>query len=95
MKGAREEERGLVLEVIVVPRASRSQWCGLHGDRWKVKVCAPPVDGAANEGVCRMVADTFSVPPTQVRVLAGARGRRKTLLVEGATLADLEEQSHG
>ena len=74
---------GIVVEIWVMPRASRDQIGGLHGDRIKVAVSAPPVDGAANEAVRIALAKALGVSKSQVEVLHGHKGRQKTLAVCG------------
>ncbi len=69
--------------VHVQPRARRTEVAGLHGDAVKVRLAAPPVDGAANEELVRFVAEALGVARSAVRVAAGAASRRKTVEVEG------------
>ena len=69
--------------VHVQPRARRSEVAGLHGDAVKVRLAAPPVDGAANDELVRFVAERLGVPRAAVRVAAGAASRRKVVEVEG------------
>jgi len=59
----------------VQPRASRSEIIGQHGAALKVRLQAPPVDGAANEALVRLLADSLGVPQRSVRVVAGATSR--------------------
>ena len=59
------------------------------GDRLRVAVTAPPVDGEANAAVIEAVAEAFGVRRAAVSIVHGERGRRKTLAVEGATSATL------
>lgn len=82
-------EGGARLEILVQPRASRTRVAGLHGDRLKIQVAAPPVEGAANDAVVRLVARLAGVPRRSVEILRGETGRRKTLLVGGADPAAL------
>jgi len=79
----RETARGLSIAVVVTPRASRSQVAGVAGDRLRIRVAAPPVEGAANEELTRFLARTLGLPRTAVTVAAGAAARRKTILAEG------------
>lgn len=69
----------LWLLVRVQPRASREQVVGPQGDRLKVRVTAPPVEGAANERVLRLLARELGVPVSQVAVVAGQGSRDKRL----------------
>jgi uncharacterized protein len=69
--------------VRVQPRASRTELAGRHGDALKVRISAPPVDGAANDALVRFLADRLGVPRSSVRLEAGATGRTKILAVAG------------
>jgi uncharacterized protein (TIGR00251 family) len=55
----------------------------MHGDAVKVRLAAPPVDGAANEELVRFVAERLGVPRAAVRIAAGATSRRKMVEVDG------------
>ena len=79
--------RGTVVRVAVhvQPRASRSEIIGVHGAALKVRLQAPPVDGAANEALVRLLADSLGVSYRSVRVVAGATSRAKTVEVDGTT----------
>jgi uncharacterized protein (TIGR00251 family) len=85
----RQAEDGLLLEVQVVPRASRERVGPLVGERIKVQITAPPVDGAANEALVALLARALDVPRRQVRIVRGERGRKKTVHVAGAQLSAL------
>ena len=75
--------------VHVVPRARRSEVAGRHGDAIKIKLAAPPVDGAANVELVRFVAERLGVPRGAVTIASGAAARRKTLAVRGVSAAAL------
>jgi len=70
--------------VHVQPRARRTEVAGMHGDAVKVRLAAPPVDGAANEELIRFVAERLGVPRATVRIAAGATSRHKVVEVDGA-----------
>ena len=76
------------LVVHVVPRAKRTEVVGRHGDALKIKLKAPPVDGAANAELVRFVAEQFGVPRSAVTITAGLTSRRKTVEVTGVREAD-------
>jgi uncharacterized protein (TIGR00251 family) len=67
----------------VVPRARATAVAGMHGEAVKIRVAAPPVDGAANAELLRFVAARLGVPASTVTIAAGAGGRRKTIAVRG------------
>ena len=76
---------GAILTVHVQPKASTTECVGIHGDALKIRVAAPPVDGAANDELIRFLARQLSIPSTSVRIQSGASGRHKRVLVKGAT----------
>jgi uncharacterized protein (TIGR00251 family) len=76
-------EAGIRFAVHVQPRARKPGIDGTHGDALRVRVQAPPVDGAANEAVIAVVADALGVPRRAVRIAAGLSGRHKLVDVDG------------
>jgi len=78
---------GLEVDVLVQPRASRTQIGALHDGRLKVQLAAPPVDGAANEALLSLLAGRAGVPKRDVSLLRGESSRRKTVLIRGADTA--------
>ena len=80
---------GARVRVHVVPRASRTEVCGMQGDALKVRLQAPPVDGKANAALCAFVADAAGLPKRAVSVVAGETSRSKTLFAAGADPAAL------
>jgi uncharacterized protein (TIGR00251 family) len=78
--------------VRVQPRASRNELAGRHGDALKVRLAAPPVDGAANEALVRFLAERLDVPRSAVRLQAGATARTKVLAVTGIGVAAAMER---
>ncbi len=71
----------LILQLHIQPRAARDEWVGPHGDRLKIRLTAPPVEGKANAGLCQFLATIFRVPKTQISVLAGQTGRDKRVRI--------------
>jgi uncharacterized protein (TIGR00251 family) len=85
----READAAITFDVQVVPRASRDRLGPVHGDRLKVQLTAPPVDGAANEALIALVAKQLGRARSDVSIIRGETGRKKTLRVRGATAAAL------
>jgi len=75
----------LLIDILVVPRASRTAVGSMTGDRLRVAVTAPPVDGAANAAVIEALAEAFGVPRRAVDIVRGETGRRKTVRVAGGS----------
>lgn len=83
----RDHAQGCELDLLVAPRAARSQVVGLHDGRLKVQLAAPPVDGAANAALCELLADALDLPKSAVAVVRGHTGRRKTVRLAGLSAA--------
>jgi uncharacterized protein (TIGR00251 family) len=85
----RVERRGdrIRLQVHVQPRASRSEVVGMHGTALKVRLQAPPVDGAANTALVALLAERLGLSGRAVRIVAGERARSKTVEIDGTTEA--------
>ena len=77
---------GILLRLRIVPRASRTEVVGLYGDAIRIRLSAPPVDGAANETLLRFLSDRLSVPRSAVRLIAGDTSRSKVVTVSGIDL---------
>jgi uncharacterized protein (TIGR00251 family) len=75
----RETADGVLVDLVVQPRASRTRVVGEHGDRLKLQIAAPPVDGEANAELVSFLADAFSVPKRDVALVSGETGKRKTV----------------
>ena len=74
---------GIRLRLHVQPRASRTEIAGPHGDALKIRLAAPPVDGAANEALVRFLAERLGVSRTAIRLESGANRRAKVVAVDG------------
>ena len=85
MSGLRIEENddSVTFEVRVVPRASRDEIIGVHEGALKVALTPPPVEGAANAALAKLVSKALGVPKTQVEIVRGQRARTKLLRVHG------------
>jgi hypothetical protein len=79
---------GVEMSVRVIPRAGRDAVAGERDDALLVRLAAAPVDGAANEALARVLAETLDVPRRAVALVSGERSRRKRVRIAGLTAAD-------
>ena len=77
------------LSIKAVPNAAKNAIVGWSGEVLRVKVQAPPVDGRANEELCRYLADTLDVPRRNVTVVQGESSRLKRLRVAGLSATEI------
>ncbi len=78
---------GVLIEVRLRPRASRSGVDGVREGALALRVNAPPVDGAANAAARELLADVLDVARARVALHAGEKSRRKVFRVEGLDAA--------
>jgi hypothetical protein len=77
----RRDGPDLVLQVLIQPRASSDAIAGVLGDRLKIRLTAPPVEGKANEHLIAWLARLFGVPKSQVILERGASSKHKQLRI--------------
>ena len=78
-------EGGVRLEVWAKPRAKKSRIVGVRGDAIEVSLAAPPVDGAANEELVRVLADALGVPKRAIAIMRGATSQKKLVEIAGVS----------
>lgn len=61
----------------------------MHGDALKVRLSAPPVDGAANDALVTLLAEAFAVGRRAVRIVTGHASRSKVVEIDGVSDADV------
>jgi len=81
MQFLKETSQGIVLKVFVQPRSAKNMIAGRHGDALKIKLTAPPVDGAANKMCIQYLAKFFKVPKSAIEIISGHNSRTKRLLL--------------
>lgn len=72
----------LLLDCHLQPGAKSIGFAGQHGERLKIRISAPPVDGKANDMLLAFIAKAFGVSKRQVSLLSGQQSRQKRLLIE-------------
>jgi uncharacterized protein (TIGR00251 family) len=75
------------INIYVQPRASKTCIAGMHDGHIKVRLAAPPVDGAANAALVEFVAERLGIAKSRVRVVGGISSRRKILEIDGVDAA--------
>jgi uncharacterized protein (TIGR00251 family) len=75
------------IDIYVQPRASKTCVAGMHDGHVKVRLAAPPVDGAANAALVEFVAERLGIAKSRVRVVGGISSRRKVLEIDGVDVA--------
>ena len=86
-----EKDGSLIFTVRVLPKSSKSEIVGEHGDALKVKIKAPPVDGAANAELIITLAKFFDVPKSTVEIIKGNTSKTKQIKISGITAANLPD----
>ena len=86
-----QHDRGLTFAVRVVPRASSSGIVGEHDGALRVRIAAPPVAGAANRELVKVLAKSFELSQNAVEIVSGTNSKRKTVRIRGAKAAQLEQ----
>ncbi|WP_093394268.1 DUF167 domain-containing protein [Thermodesulforhabdus norvegica] len=71
----------IIVDVTVQPKASRDEIAGVHNNRLKVRVTAPPVEGAANRSCIELMASYLGIPKRDVSIVSGASGRNKRIRI--------------
>ena len=86
-----EENDGIIFNVRVIPRSSRSEIVGEHEGAMKVRLSSPPVEGAANSELIKLLAKKLGVSRSAVTIVSGETSRTKRLRVTGVTASRLQD----
>ena len=81
---------GAVLAVTVVPRASKTGMERLADGTIRVRLAAPPVDGAANTALLRFLADSLDLPKSRLSIASGSASCRKRIDIDGLGAEELD-----
>lgn len=79
------------VNVRVMPRSSKNEirW---EGDSLKVRLTAPPVDGAANAALLKFLAARLKLPQSALQIVQGATSRQKVIQIDGMTHDELVQR---
>ncbi len=78
---AHEAGTDILMDVLVVPKASRTRIVGIHDERLRIQISAAPSDNQANEALIKFLAKALDISKSRVEIVSGATARRKTVRV--------------
>jgi uncharacterized protein len=90
-----EKGGGVVFNVRVIPRSSRSEVIGEVEGNLKVRLSSPPVDGAANAELIKLIAKTLGVSKSAVEIVSGETSRTKRIRIDGVTAEGVQSLVNG
>lgn len=92
MSRSRDKGAGgsVTLSVRIQPRASKNEIVPMENGGLKIRLTAPPVDGAANEALVKFLSDTLSITKSQIEIVSGHSSRNKIIRIEGLTKNETE-----
>ena len=99
MLDIQENSGGITFKVYIQPRSSKNMIAGLHGDALKIKLKAPPVDGAANKMCIEYLAKCLKVSKSSLEIISGHTSRTKRLRIhyksrKGPSQTEPEQLKH-
>lgn len=80
-----ESKKGVTLAIHIVPRAAKNEIVGTHGNALRIRLKAPPVEGAANTALLAFIAEVLGISPHQIELISGHTSRNKLLAITGLT----------
>lgn len=76
------EENGISVNLYIQPKSSKNQISGIYNNACKIKIKAPPVDGAANKECIKYVSKLLNLPKSSVSIISGHTGKNKKIYIE-------------
>ena len=89
-KWIRATGEGIEIFLHCQPGAKKTEVQGIHGDRLKIRLAAPPVEGKANDTLIAWLAKELGIPKLNIQLINGDTGRQKRLLISGVTLEQIQ-----
>ena len=90
MVDLRQRGEAVAFTVRVVPRASRNKIAGIHDGAVRIRLTAPPVEGAANEALISFLSSVLRVPKRDIELVSGQTARNKVVSVSGLSAEEVE-----
>jgi len=86
-----EKDGAVIFSVRVVPRASKSEIVGEHDGALKIRIASPPVDGAANAELIKVLSKTFGVSKSEVEITSGQASKTKQVKISNVKIEQFRE----
>ena len=86
-----KKTEGIIFKVIVQPNASQNTIVGLFDDAVKIKLKAPPVDGAANKMCVKYLSKYLKIPKSFIKITKGHKSRIKHIFIKNQSYQDSYE----
>ena len=80
-----EKDQDIVLRLHAQPGAKRTSVVGLYGDKLKIAVATPPVDGKPNQAIIAFLAKTLGISKSKLTLISGETSREKRIRIQGIT----------
>jgi len=85
-------QTGAAITVKVLARAKKTELVGVMEDgTFRIRIAAPPVEGAANHALIEFLSQLLNIPPSQIDIVAGEFSERKLVSLVGVTPAQVDE----
>ncbi|MCD6585343.1 MAG: YggU family protein [Desulfobacteraceae bacterium] len=78
----KKTDSGICFKIYVQPKASKNSIVGLHDDALKIRLTAPPVDGAANKLCIKYLSKITGISKSAFEITSGHTSRKKQILVQ-------------
>jgi len=80
---------GAILRLRIIPRAAKNAIQGEYGEALKIRLCAPPIEGAANTALIKFLSKQLKIPRARIRILSGATARNKRVLLSDCSSSSI------
>ena len=88
-----KKDDGITFDIRVVPRASRSEIVGTHDNALKIRIAAPPVNGAVNAALIKFLAKQFGVSKSDIEIVGGETSKNKRIKIANLSQSSFEEKT--